>query len=73
MRHINLDGMLHFVGGVVCGCRVSGIMGKACRKCGALVHQQPIYGGIAEACERCDDDWIDGEPPKHDEIGVVLD
>ncbi len=70
-RFLNIDGMLHVAGGEVCGCSLtSGIIGKACHKCGSLVHQQPIYGGIADACEWCDE-WDLGPLPAHDEVGVI--
>lgn len=52
-READMDGELH-VEGECCG--DGDIMGRECRKCGARRHQQPVYGGIADLCERCPED-----------------
>ena len=58
---INIDGEIH-VAGECCGDGY--VTGSVCRRlvdgvaCGARVHEQPVYGGIATTCERCDrKDW----------------
>lgn len=50
-RETNMDGELH-VEGECCEPGRS-ILGRWCRDCGARVHCQPVYGGIAETCEAC--------------------
>lgn len=54
----NLDGQLHVKGGC---CGPSSILGGRCRACGSRLHRQPIYSGIWDCCERCEDDagnWL---------------
>lgn len=48
-REACMDGELH-VEGECCG--ENRIMGRVCA-CGGRLHQQPVYGGIADLCERC--------------------
>lgn len=47
---INIDGELHVSGTDKC-CDV-----RPCPRCNAPQHYQPVYGGIAYCCERCDAD-----------------
>lgn len=50
-----MDGELH-VEGECCG--EDDIMGRECPRCGGRLHQQPVYGGIANNCEVCGDHWF---------------
>lgn len=62
-RWTNMDGQIHVTGEC---CDTGPMSGKACHKCGALVHQMPVYGGIMEICEKCPSDaecWHEGKPP----------
>lgn len=52
-REANMDGELH-VEGECCG--EGSILGRTCTKCGGRLHRQPVYGGVAELCERCPED-----------------
>lgn len=60
-RWIVLDGEYHVERDC---CSPDGGLGKVCGKCGGRVHTQPVYAGLAEACEGCDTDWQQGPPPK---------
>jgi hypothetical protein len=51
-REANMDGELHVTG----ACCIDSIMGDDCPKCGGILHQQPVYHGIADLCEVCDID-----------------
>lgn len=57
-----MDGEYHVEGDC---CRPGDGLGRTCRVCGSRVHTQPVYAGIFEVCERCNDhDWQPGPPPK---------
>ena len=45
-----IDGMPHDRGGNECGCN------RDCRRCGALLHYQAVWGGYVEVCEQCPED-----------------
>lgn len=74
-REANMDGELH-VEGDCCGDDT--ILGRACPRCGARQHRQPVYSAIAELCERCPADQHQWRPrgtyrtdSMHDGAGVA--
>jgi hypothetical protein len=51
-RTFLIDGSEHLADDVeACNCNISR---RACKKCGTVLHVQPIYGGQAEVCDTCD-------------------
>lgn len=68
-RWLNLDGNIHIAGDLCPSCKRDL---RPCPKCGWPVHWSPVYGGIADACEKCEA-WDVGQPPPHDDCGIVID
>lgn len=54
-RECVMDGEIHVTG----DCCVAH---RACRRCGSILHYQPIYGGYMETCESCPEDQKYWEP-----------
>jgi hypothetical protein len=51
-RTFKIDGIEHLADEVeACRCNISG---RVCKKCGTVLHIQPVYGGQAEVCDFCD-------------------
>ena len=74
-REAVMDGELHVEGEC---CDEDSILGRACPRCGARQHRQPVYGGIADLCERCPADQHQWSPrgshltdDMHDGAGVA--
>lgn len=71
IRTRNIDGMIHRTAGKRCEWEeCDALRGRRCLRCRkGRLHTQPVYGGIADACEECDGGWSDGDAP---DVGGLL-